>query len=215
MQKLTSIEKSKFEEERVRLMLLYLFPEKYRGSVLNESPDIVCRAHDIGIEVTSCRKSGHREKDSLTGQITGKNISQLTEKEKRLIQSGDVFITTMQNGQVLAGYVEWGNENDVPQILQKKLIKLTKVYEKYKTNELFITAWFCDDVELSEISQQIKAINFSKDYCFTRVYLCRDNGEVVEVYEFEKGARIRHLINRNEMNDINNRAKNNVAGERI
>ena len=215
MRTLTTIEEKKFEEERVRLMLLYLFPEKYKGSVLGESPDIVCEANKIGMEVTSCRKPCFREKDSLAGQITGKTIAQLTEKEKQLIKSRDIVFRIMQDGHVLAGYAEWGDENDVPQILRKKLVKLKNVYQKYKTNELFITAWFCDDTELSEIAQQVNDINFSEDICFTRIYLCREMDGSVEVNEFDKNTWTKYLIDKTMMNYIYNKAKNNVVGEPV
>ena len=74
MRKYSSTEKDKFEEERVRLMLTYLYPKRYSEGVLSESPDIVCKDNSIGVEVTSCRKKDRREKDSLVGPyFTKKN----------------------------------------------------------------------------------------------------------------------------------------------
>ena len=51
--KVTSSQKKRFEEERARLILLQLYPERYRDAELQESPDIVCKTNSIGIEVTS------------------------------------------------------------------------------------------------------------------------------------------------------------------
>ena len=210
MRKYTSIEKNKFEEERVRLILTYLEPERYKGAVLSESPDIVCTDNGIGVEVTSCRKSDHMERDSIVGKMTGKRIADLSEKEKKLISRGDVFAAPIGNGRILAGYTAWGEEYDVQSILQRKIEKLNTKYQKYRENELFITAWLCDDYELDEMSQQIRKINFSTDSCFTRVYVCRDENDNVEVYEFNRDSQRMHVIDRKTMNAINIEAKSNT-----
>jgi hypothetical protein len=213
MRKYTSIEKNKFEEERVRLILTYLKPERYKGAVLSESPDIVCTDNGIGVEVTSCRKSDHMERDSIVGKMTGKRIADLSEKEKKLIRRGDVFADSIWNGRILAGYTAWGEEYDVRPILQRKLKKLNTNYQKYKENELFITAWRCDDDELGKILQQIREVNFSAEFSFSRIYFCRNKNEHVEVYELNKDSQRTLLIDRKTMDGINIKAKSNTIKE--
>ena len=142
--------------------------------------------------------------------MTGKRIADLSEKEKKLISRGDVFAAPIGNGRILAGYTAWGEEYDVQSILQRKIEKLNTKYQKYRENELFITAWLCDDYELDEMSQQIRKINFSTDSCFTRVYVCRDENDNVEVYEFNRDSQRMHVIDRKTMNAINIEAKSNT-----
>ena len=90
MVKYSGRQKTRFDEERARLILKELFPEKYSDSELSESPDIVCESNSIGIEVTSCRKPDHREKDSIVDTITGKRVNELTEKENGMISKAHI-----------------------------------------------------------------------------------------------------------------------------
>lgn len=160
MVKYSGRQKTRFDEERARLILKELFPEKYSDSELSESPDIVCESNSIGIEVTSCRKPDHREKDSIVDTITGKRVNELTEKENGMILRKDVIAGPLSNGIMIAGYVMWGDEYDIIPILNKKLQKLRNKYKSFESNELFVFAWMIDDDELEKMILDIYSINF-------------------------------------------------------
>lgn len=62
--KITSKEKHQFEEERAKELLAYIFPEKYKNALLQESPDIYVPSLEIGVEVTDSMKKAVQEKAS-------------------------------------------------------------------------------------------------------------------------------------------------------
>ena len=213
MVKYTSRQKTRFDEERARLILKQLFPERYFGSELSESPDIVCEANSIGIEVTSCRKPDHREKDSIVGTITGKRMDELTEKEKGMILRKDVTARVFLNGMMIAGYAMWGDEYDIVPILNKKLKKLRNQYKMLDSNELFVFAWLIDDDELEKMVLDIYSINFKDEDGFDSIYICRDNSlnSNVEVFKLTQSEQAFFLIERQAMNQISTKAKAYVS----
>lgn len=88
----THSQKNKFEEERARLLLIHLFGEKYRDSVLSESPDIVNHSMSIGVEVTSAMKAKIQEAMSRAGVITGKREEELQDRERKIIKSNNQLV---------------------------------------------------------------------------------------------------------------------------
>lgn len=48
----TSTEKNKFEKLRAIKMLQLLFPGKYEGAVLSDTPDMVAKESDTGVIIT-------------------------------------------------------------------------------------------------------------------------------------------------------------------
>lgn len=213
MVKYSGRQKTRFDEERARLILKELFPEKYSDSELSESPDIVCESNSIGIEVTSCRKPDHREKDSIVDTITGKRVNELTEKENGMILRKDVIAGPLSNGIMIAGYVMWGDEYDIIPILNKKLQKLRNKYKSFESNELFVFAWMIDDDELEKMILDIYSINFKNEKGFDSIYICRENSlnSNVEIFRLTQSKQTFLLIERQAMRQINTNAKASIS----
>lgn len=209
MYKYSGRQRTRFDEERARLILRQLFPERYSDSELSESPDIVCKHNSIGIEVTSCRKPDHREKDSIVGTITGKRMNELTEKEKDMILRKDVIAGPLPNGIMIAGYAMWGDEYDIVPILNKKLKKLKNRYKTFGVNELFVFAWMLDDIELEKMISDIYLLNFKDENSFDAIYICRDIGSNanVEILKLSRSERASFVIDRQTMLQISTKAK--------
>lgn len=209
MVKYTGRQKTRFDEERARLILKQLLPERYSDGELSESPDIVCKANSIGIEVTSCRKPDHREKDSIVSTITGKSVNELTEKEKGMILRKDVIARPLPNGIMIAGYAMWGDEYDIVPILNKKLKKLRNQYRTFDSNELFVFAWLIDDDELEKMVLDIYSINFKNEKGFDSIYICRENSlnSNVGIFRLTQSEQTFLLIERQAMHQISTNAK--------
>lgn len=159
-----SKEKHKFEEERAREILAYVFPAKYTKSVLQESPDIYVPDLGIGIEVTDGIKTSIQENLSWVSDITGKTTEELSYWNIQHIQKQDVQVSVLPNGQHIASFAFWGNEYDIISAYQNKLDKLNKThFKRYKENNLFIYVWMIeeDDIEheITELVQQIQNDN--------------------------------------------------------
>jgi hypothetical protein len=155
----TSQQKKKFEEERARRILLYLFPEKYGQTTLSEAPDIITNQNNIGIEVTS--------------SMVGYNQNGLAD-----FRSGE---EAANPGVYLASFVFWGVAHNIESIFNKKLRKLNSPhYHLFNENNLFIYAWLIDDAKLqngiSAICNKIHSLknaeNNTGDYkLFDHVYI--------------------------------------------
>ena len=145
----TSQQEKKFEEERARRILKYLFPEEYNESTLSEAPDIISVRSSIGVEVTSSMIRSVQEAMSRVSDISGKTDDMLTKINKDNINQGRVAAIKMDTGAHLASFVVWGNTHDIEAAYCKKLTRLNLPhYRLFNENNLFIYAWLIDDKEL-------------------------------------------------------------------
>jgi hypothetical protein len=173
---LTSIEKHKFQEERARNVLTYIFPIKYKETVLQDSPDIYIPNSCIGIEVTDSTKTLVQENASWASDITGKTSEELSYNDNRHIKNHDISISVLPNGQYSAVFAFWGDEHDILSAYYKKLNKLnSKHFNRYNENNLFIYAWMIDkddiENEITKIIQHDQKINSNLSYKFDYIYI--------------------------------------------
>jgi hypothetical protein len=172
----TSQQKKKFEEERARRILKYLFPEKYSDTSLSESPDIITNDKRTGVEVTDSGTSKFSECLSRAGDISGKTHDELTAINKKNMSERKVTVTPVLDERYLAGFTLWGDTHQVKKAYEKKCnILNSKHFEICKENNLFITAWLIDDVELftgiEEILKDAKKKTAENNINFDIVYI--------------------------------------------
>jgi len=203
-------QKTRFEEERARLVLLHIKPDRYRGAVLSESPDIICEESGIGVEVTSCMAQLFRERESIATGICGKLEEDLTEKQLKPIRNQDIRIKQFVDGRLIVGFAMWGDPFDIAPVLNDKIQKLNSTYRYFDTNELFVFAWLSDDDDLSKMISQIKTINFGTSKGFDSIYILREHDSSVEIYLIQKEEKYLFKMNLDDMNKISLKAKDTI-----
>ncbi|MDP4119979.1 MAG: hypothetical protein Q8876_02865 [Bacillota bacterium] len=171
--------KNKFDEERARNILEFVFPEKYKDTVLQESPDIYAPDLCIGIEVTCSIKKNIQEKFAWTTEISGMTEKELLERNVKHIRNGDIEVNKLPNGQLSAGFCCWGSEHDIKSAYIKKLSKLNSHHFKhYKENNLFIFSWMIDKSEVEREASEIFRLNQQDNRCyqykFEHLYIYRE-----------------------------------------
>ena len=118
-------QRTQFDEERARRMLMYVHPEKYEDAVLADAPDIVCEKHSVGVEVTSGLRQDILQDLSRAGRISGKMDDELTKIDRDNIEKGRVLSFRTDSGVNMAGtWATWGSTFGHATILKKKCQKL-------------------------------------------------------------------------------------------
>lgn len=219
MKKMTSYEKKKFEEGRALKVLQLIFPEKYRGAVLSDAPDIKNAKLGIGVEVTSSIKQEVQEGTAKVRELNGKGVNELTQRNFEQIKSKGVHVYISPLQKVVSVFTYWGNTHDPIQAYYTKIEKLNAPhYTTYPENNLFITSWMIDHDELESCLEYFKKgqnltrerQNSEGQTIFDRVYILTE-GLLIEI-NIEKGSICRHLIKREQMDNINQSAFKDVFG---
>ena len=212
-----SHQRKKFEEERARRILSYIYPEKYIDAVLSESPDIINKDVNVGTEVTTSLRSFIQESLSRASHITGKTASELTEIDRANIKGNRVFVSTWPDGSYVAGTPGyWGNEFDFQKIYEQKLEKLnSKHFQKFSENNLFIFAWLVDTQELqSAINYFITCSNEitrqSLNYYYDLIFIF-SGSSLIEIKNNDHFF-IEHDIPKEVMHDISHLSFKTIFG---
>lgn len=172
-------QKTQFDEERARRMLMYVHPEKYEDAVLADAPDIVCEKHNVGVEVTSGLRQDILQDLSRAGRISGKMDDELTKIDRENIEKGRVLSFRTDSGVNIAGtWATWGSTFGHETILKKKCQKLNSSHFRvFRHNELFIFAWLIDQEELDEALEYIAAGKWIAEdarYVFDTIFIFDD-----------------------------------------
>lgn len=202
---------TRFEEERARLVLQHIYPDRYIGAVLSESPDIICEESGIGIEVTSCMTPPFREKESIAVGICGKKKEDLSEKQLKPIRNRDVSIKQFIDGRLISGFAMWGNPYDIVPVINKKIKKLSELYKLFDSNELFVFAWTSDIDDLEKMISQVQTINFDGSKGYDRVYILREHNLNIEIYVIQKEWVDLVKISLDSMREISLKAKDTIC----
>lgn len=180
MEKQFSIrQRTQFDEERARRMLMYVHPKKYEDAVLADAPDIVCEKYSVGVEVTSGLRQDILQDISRAGRISGKKDDELTKIDRENIEKGRVLSFRTDSGVNIAGtWATWGSTFGHATILKKKCQKLNNSHFRvFKHNELFIFAWLIDQEELDEALEYIAAGKWIAEdarYVFDTIFIFDD-----------------------------------------
>lgn len=190
-------QRTQFEEERARRMLIYVYPEKYDDALLSDAPDIICEKHDVGIEVTSGLREDILQSLSRASSISGKKDDELTKYDKVNIEKGRVLSFHTNSGMnVAATWATWGSTFGHETILKKKCQKLNNPHFRlFGRNELFIFAWLSDQEELDDALDYIAGRDWIDDeakYSFDTIYIFDD--KVLTEVTVEGMHIIRHVI---------------------
>lgn len=168
----TSKKLHEFEEERAKEILAYVFPHKYAGAELQESPDIYVPDSCIGVEVTDSTKQSIHEIISRASNIVGKTSEELSERDIWSIQNYNIKVLKHQNGQLMALTSFWGGEHDILSAYLKKYEKLnSEHFKRYKENNLFIFAWMIDDEDMDDEILIILQHDPKSSYKFDHIYI--------------------------------------------
>ena len=128
-EKWSSKQQTKFSEERSRLILAYVYPEKYSDAVLGESPDIQNPIASVGVEVTSGMRPDIQEGVSRALSITGKTASEFTKHDIANIEQNRVISIQMPNGMYVAATKSyWGNNFAYKECIEKKIVVTKSMY---------------------------------------------------------------------------------------
>ena len=100
----TILQRTQFDEERARRILLYIYPQKYADAVLADAPDIVCPSAKIGVEVTSGLREDIQQNLARAASITGKTTNELTKNDKANIEKSGFFIFKHTHLQRIPGF---------------------------------------------------------------------------------------------------------------
>ena len=211
----SSQEKKKFEEERARRILMYLFPDEYENTILSESPDIISFDKDIGVEVTNGLASHVQEALSRACDITGKTDGELTEINRRNIEMRGITAKPL-SGKYIAGVAIWGDQYDIEGAYKKKLIKLnTSHFTRCNKNNLFIIAMLMDDDELYSGINKIIALDkslynilFDNVYIFTQNYIIVINVATDNICKYSIRAEVLSQISESTFITIMGMSKN-------
>lgn len=77
-----NINETKFREEYARQVLISVFPEKYKGSIVSDKPDIQQISSSIGVEVTGTLIQRIRYGFAQFSDLYGKPVTSITAKKK-------------------------------------------------------------------------------------------------------------------------------------
>ncbi len=165
-------QRTKFEEERARLVLALKYPERYSTTVLSEAPDIITDDGRIGVEVTSCTKQSVQEDMSYVSRVSaGKKEIKRSKKNRN-----NNIVEVMSSTRIpVVGFCVWGETYDWVGVYQKKINKLNqKHFQKFEENNLFIFAWMADREELTagiqHLLEYIKRDDY-REYIYDYIYL--------------------------------------------
>lgn len=172
-------QKTQYDEERARRMLMYVYPEKYEDAILADAPDIFCEKHSVGVEVTSGLRQDILQDLSRAGRISGKMDDELTKIDRENIEKGRVLSFRTNSGVNMAGTcATWGSTFGHESILKKKCQKLNSSHFRvFRYNELFIFAWLIDQEELNEALEYIAAGKWIAEdarYVFDTIFIFDD-----------------------------------------
>lgn len=203
--------KKKFEEERARRILAYLYPEKYQAACLSESPDIINEEADVGTEVTSAQRANICESISIASMVTGKRIEEIP--ERRLNKLGKkITMSKRPDGTLLAGtQAFWSDNFDFDRAIASKIQKLNaRHFQRFKENNLFIYAWMIDDDELTQAIQELtsQSVPSGTMGSFDSIFVF-DGERLVEV---RRGCHITHKIPLEIIHTISEEAFKTVVG---
>lgn len=209
MKHFTSLQNHQFEEERARMILALYDPYRFEDSVLSESPDIVNNRLGIGVEVTDCTKANIREGSSWASSISGKSIHELNKADRDHIAARRVSVTLLPVGKFIAGFSCWGDNYDVKDAFQRKLIKLNQPhFAKFAENDLLLLCWMIDSEELessinfflNDIDYQNLSMNDNPLLKFDRVYICKEE-LLVEINLHDKSCVRFNIISESNWED--------------
>lgn len=169
-------QRTQFDEERARRILLYIYPQKYADAVLADAPDIVCPSAKIGVEVTSGLREDIQQAIARAVSITGKTTAELTKNDKTNIEKRRILHFRTAKGLHVAGaWATWGSAFSHEKILNQKAKNLNKPhYQFFDQNELFIFAWLIDFDELQEALEYIAGrqwLEASMSHSFNTIYI--------------------------------------------
>ncbi len=208
-----SIQKHKFEEERVRRILIYAMPEKYSNSKLSESPDIIVSNLSIGVEVTDCMLPSIQEKFSYILRIASGKIKP---NRKQIERNRDIQIHPTPIGEDLVSFHVWGNTSNLLGVYVKKLKKLNKShFNTFQENNLFVTAWLIDEDELNnDLRAIINLKTLDKeplDIYFDNLYIC--TGKDLIMVSFAANSITKQKIPIEVLDKINEEAFTKIVGK--
>lgn len=203
--------KKKFEEERARRILAYIYPDKYQTACLSESPDIINVEADVGTEVTSAQRADIHESLSIASMVTGKRTEEIPERRLDKL-SKKIIVSKRSDGTLLAGtQAFWGETFDFHRAHASKTEKLNaNHFQRFKENNLFIYAWMIDDDELTEAIQKLtsQSVHPAPMVSFDSIFVF-DGERLVEV---RRGCHITHTIPPEMMHTISEEAFKTVVG---
>ncbi len=216
VRKMTSAEKTKFEELRALKVLQLLFPEKYRGASLWDAPDIINRELNIGVEVTSSMKQKVQQGASRVSELTGKKPADFTERNFAQMGAEGVNVFSSPTDEVLAVFTYWGNLHSLVGAYRNKMTTLNKPHFSALTeNNLFIIAWLIDQGELESgvrglLNCQGKGDEPDGRLSFDYIYILTE-GLLIEI-DLNKAVVSEHLVDKEHMNIINHSAFKHIFG---
>ena len=205
----TILQRTQFDEERARRILLYIYPQKYADAVLADAPDIVCPSAKIGVEVTSGLREDIQQNLAHAASITGKTTNELTKNDKANIEKKRILHFQTAKGLHVAGtWATWGSTFSHEKILMRKTINLNKPhYRLFDQNELFVFAWLIDSDELQEALDYIAGrqwLDASMSRSFNTIYIF--DGKVLAEVNVSNMQVNRHPIPNEIMKQISNGA---------
>lgn len=218
-QKMTSLEKNKFEEGRSLKVLQLLFPTKYKEAVLSDAPDIINKKLSIGVEVTNSMKRAVQEGNAKISDFSGKEPTELTERNLAQIGADGINAFVSPTGKVYGAFIHWGNSHDLIKAYLSKTETLNKPhFSIFSENNLFIIAWMidCDELEsgLEYFINDPNALFIGKEPCkrifFDYVYILT-KGLLVEI-DVRKAVVNRHQIESTQMHNISHSTFRDVFG---
>lgn len=214
--KMTSVEKTKFEELRALKVLQFLFPDKYEGAILSEAPDIINKGSDVGVEITSSMKQTVQKGNAIVRKLSGKKTTELTDRDYAKINAEGISVFPSPTGVILGIFTHWGNCHDLIVAYRNKTETLNKPhFSVFAENNLFIVAWLIDNDELnSGIRHLINSWDESNEqgyrYFFDYVYILTE-GLLAEI-DLEKATVNNHRIEKEQMNTISHSAFKDIFG---
>lgn len=210
----SSQEKKKFVEERARQILFYQFPKLYQNSYLSESPDIQTADETVCVEVTNALTREFQASMSRIGNITEKEESPLAGMNQADRESNRVAAQLTSNGDYFASFGVWGDIHDIEHAYENKLKKLNSAhFQKCRTNNLFIYAWFIDDEDLFasiKTIQQLYREESAYSVHFHTVYLF--TGSLLIEINLGSSQVLHHAISEEILNEISHRSFELIMG---
>lgn len=210
--KYTSVEVNKFKEGQALEVLKFLFPHKYQDAILSDAPDIINEKEDIGVEITSCIIGDVQKGISKVGDFSGKNVADLTERNRKQMQFENVHIKKSPTNKIFGTFSHWGQTHDPTRAYFNKKERLNAQHFKvFGENNLLITAWMIDEDDLEfailffqTLGTHNKYNELEKEKDFDYIYIFKD--ELLVEINIAKAEVNKHVITPEQMDIFSNNA---------